>query len=461
MRRAALLLACLTCLTCVHDGFGLRTSSRFRNTPSVETSKKQSRVEAAAFRSQSSRHFIATPTSNPLRILATLFFTLHPSATAAVGARSALAECSPALACSHPALLSARTWFTRLSAMSVIPKQDKNATLTSRRAEDENAPGQRLDSSKRDTGFLGSAAAGGVAACMATVVFHPVDTIKTVLQRGGGNSAVHALGIKGLYRGVLPAAFSMMPACAVRMGSYEVLKSALLRTALLQSIPSSVLVFLASACSVVVSCSVRAPLDMVKTRVQADASVSAMTALRKAWGTGGLAGLSGMYRGAGLALARDVPFFGFNLLIYEQLKATLLARKADALRSTLPQQSASNRPALASQAPGSTSVASPTLSPFELLLIGFAAQGIAGFLTNPADALKTRVQSGAAASMGAALQSILKEGGPKALFAGAGMRVAWIAPQGCVYYPVYEMVQKFIGESRLQANAQTVIDSEL
>jgi len=27
---------------------------------------------------------------------------------------------------------------------------------------------------------------------------------------------------------------------------------------------------------------------------------------------------------------------------------------------------------------------------------------------------------------------------------GAGMRVVWIAPQGCVYYPVYELVQRIM-----------------
>ena len=67
------------------------------------------------------------------------------------------------------------------------------------------------------------------------MAFHPLDTVKTVLQRGGASGTaamrVRALGAAGLYRGVLPAAFSMMPACAVRMGAYEVLKSTLLQHA--------------------------------------------------------------------------------------------------------------------------------------------------------------------------------------------------------------------------------------
>ena len=77
---------------------------------------------------------------------------------------------------------------------------------------------QRLK--QRDTSFVRSAAAGGAAAAAATVAFHPLDTVKVVLQGGAGFAALRGLGARGLYRGVLPAAFSMMPACAVRMGAY-------------------------------------------------------------------------------------------------------------------------------------------------------------------------------------------------------------------------------------------------
>ena len=71
-----------------------------------------------------------------------------------------------------------------------------------------------------------------------------------------------------------------------------------------------------------------------------------------------------------------------------------------------------------------------------MLLLGAAAQGIAGLSTNPLDALKTRVQAGGAADVGAALRGILAADGPAGLMRGATMRVLWVAPQGCVYYPI-------------------------
>ena len=81
------------------------------------------------------------------------------------------------------------------------------------------------------------------------------------------------------------------------------------------------------------------------------------------------------------------------------------------------------------------------------MLIGAAAQGVAGLITNPADVLKTRVQAGAALGVGAALRGALRDGGPAALMRGSAMRVIWIAPQGCVYYPMYEAVQRVLGGS--------------
>ena len=129
---------------------------------------------------------------------------------------------------------------------------------------------------KGDSTFLHSALAGGAAAATATVAFHPIDTLKTVMQRStrpsGLRPAVAALGARGLYRGVVPAALSMMPACAVRMGAYESAKRFLLRLrdeGRLQ-LPASYLIAFASATSVVVSVSVRAPLDLVKTQERAE-----------------------------------------------------------------------------------------------------------------------------------------------------------------------------------------------
>mmetsp|Transcript_20927 Transcript_20927/g.72189 ORF Transcript_20927/g.72189 Transcript_20927/m.72189 type:complete len:296 (-) Transcript_20927:195-1082(-) len=285
----------------------------------------------------------------------------------------------------------------------------------------------------RDTSFARPAIAGAAAACAATVVFHPIDTLKTVLQRGGqGNAAtvVRSLGgIGSLYVGVMPAAVSMGAACAVRMAVYEVTKNRLVRDGggapsgePLLPLPTSALIAVSSGLSVVVSAMVRAPLDMVKTQMQAAGgsgasgrSSSSAAVLRSAFAERGVPGL---YRGAGLALARDVPFFSLNLVLYERLR---LARR---------RQRASSRGATCSR---------EELPVYEAILIGGVSQGFAGFATNPIDVLKTRVQAGVAGSASDAFRNVLRDGGLRALMRGALTRTAWVALQGCVYYPVYEL----------------------
>ena len=295
----------------------------------------------------------------------------------------------------------------------------------------------------RETSFIRSALAGAFAAGTATIAFHPLDTIKTVLQHSATarvatassvssssrsaaaaaapSATLSAVSVRGLYRGVVPATLSMAPACAFRMGVYEVVKAPLLRSELASSLaPPSALIALASAVSVVCSQVVRAPLDMVKTRIQSGSDASSLEALSSAWRSGGLAGI---YRGAGVLLARDVPFFSINLALYESLKASVLERRGGG---------------------GADGGSAASFTMVDTVLVGAIAQGVAAWWTNPIDLLKTRVQSAppdARLRMGAALREVLAESGPSGLLRGAGMRVAWIAPQGCVYYPAYELVQ--------------------
>lgn len=274
-----------------------------------------------------------------------------------------------------------------------------------------------MDVTEPERTLASSAAAGACAAVAATVAFHPLDTIKTVLQQQAGrprllSHALAPLGATGLYRGVTAAALSMMPACAVRMGSYEVLKGWLPHLAP-GYISSGASVTIASSTSVIVSAFVRAPLDMVKVQLQAGAANSMQQALRGALKNG----VRGLYRGAGLSLLRDVPFFSINLVVYEELRALSISFRT----------------------PSEASTSSVTTQ--DAFLIGAVSNGFGGFCTNPLDALKTRVQTGVASNMRTAFGSLIKDDGLRGLMRGAGMRVLFIAPQGCVFFPVYEFVQ--------------------
>ena len=280
----------------------------------------------------------------------------------------------------------------------------------------------------RDTSFARSAMAGAAAACSATIVFHPIDTVKVVLQRGASTptsivqstklTSAHIVwsigGFSRLSVGVVPASVSMAAACAVRMGVYEVTKEKLIgdgTRAPLLPFSTSGLIALSSGFSVVVSSMVRSPLDMIKTQMQSGTASGMVAGVTSAYASSGIVGL---YRGAGLALMRDVPFFSINLSLYEFTRGIVEERKQTSHVSFL-----------------------------QTTLIGGVVQGIAGFTTNPIDVLKTRVQSGRAENMIDAIQTVLKEGAVRGFMRGALYRTMWIAPQGSVYYPIYELVQNW------------------
>jgi hypothetical protein len=198
------------------------------------------------------------------------------------------------------------------------------------------------------------------------------------------------------------------------MGAYETFKSQLLLARPYPALlPAPGLVALSSALSVIVSAVVRAPLDMIKTQVQAGAAPSVGAALRTACQGGSLAAVGNFYRGAHLTLLRDVPFFTLNLVMYEELKAAAVDKAAASRRSSngsshgvggsgvggsggvigAGESEAGQGPsAQGSSAQGASVVA---LASGEAVWLGAVAQGVAGFATNPVDVLKTRVQSGA------------------------------------------------------------------
>jgi len=284
----------------------------------------------------------------------------------------------------------------------------------------------RLSASQPPRTLLGSAFAGACAAGAATIPFYPVDTVKTVLQSQTASSSsadprlwrtLSSFRLRGLYVGLVPAATAMAAGCSVRMGSYEVFKQRLPQLPVIGSSPGTV-VFLSSVLSVVASATVRVPLDLLKTQVQAGVQRSTLEAFRHAAANGPM----GFMRGASLSLMRDVPYFSINLLIYEKAREHTIRRRA-------PDRAAAG-------GKGNSAVDSS-----EAFLLGAAAQGVAAFATNPIDVLKTRVQAGAAQDIRSALRQLIQHYGYRGFFRGAFMRVVWIAPQGCIYYPVYEAVQ--------------------
>ena len=302
---------------------------------------------------------------------------------------------------------------------------------------------------------LASAASGAFA----RLCCHPLDTCKSRLQvqteRASTNRTMykHTLdalrqtlrheGVRGLYRGFAVTAIGAIPATCLYLTSYDVFKQRLSGMSALEGSPGGVaftIPFCAGMLAETLSCVLWVPIDVLKERLQVQASPAAAVsraipvyrgsahAIRSVWAH---EGLRGMYKGYGATLLSFGPFSALYFVFYEQFKPDKDSQTASATLGT-----------------------------------AALAGSLASFLTNPLDLVKLRlqVQRGAAAGRNAAVKSvsvaepastqyrsvlhgittIMRTEGILALFKGAGARVAFHAPSTAITMSAYETFKKMI-----------------
>jgi solute carrier family 25 protein 38 len=147
-------------------------------------------------------------------------------------------------------------------------------------------------------------------------------------------------------------------------------------------------------------------------------------------------GLRGLFAGFGATAARDAPYAGLYVLFYEQLKRrfSLMANKS------------TNNETQATTVSSSSSINFAS---------GAAAAGMATAITNPFDAVKTRLQLMPAkyGNMVHATRLMLQEDGIRSLFGGLGLRMARKAISSALAWTVYEELI-LRAERRLERNHQ-------
>jgi solute carrier family 25 protein 38 len=130
-------------------------------------------------------------------------------------------------------------------------------------------------------------------------------------------------------------------------------------------------------------------------------------------------GFRGLFAGFGATAARDAPYAGLYVLFYEQLKRRLAPVAVKDSNSDAPARSSS-----------------PSIN----FVSGAAAAGIATAITNPFDAVKTRLQLMPAkyGNMVRAVRIMIHEDGMRSLFGGLGLRMARKAFSSALAWTVYE-----------------------
>ncbi|KAJ1610789.1 putative mitochondrial carrier protein [Cryptosporidium canis] len=302
---------------------------------------------------------------------------------------------------------------------------------------------------KGDIPFWKHSVAGSIAGVMEHSCFFPLDTIKTCLQSGrieglkGGRGMiafVRSNGIGSLFRGFPAVVFGNVPAHASMFTTYEFSKRLMSRItnrieswsqdkpAKLHSTNMSILnsVISPAVCGGLSTIShdvIATPLDVVKQRLQVGSykgmSDCIITMLKKE-------GICSFYRSLPITLFMNIPQTGLFVLLNENIKS-FVGEKKDSLRQNT----------------------------FNFVIAGISG-GIAGFITNPLDVIKTKLQTQAChvshreagrviyPSVKKAFFDTLRKQGIRGMYSGAMARAFLIAPSYALCWGTYETVKNLL-----------------
>lgn len=262
---------------------------------------------------------------------------------------------------------------------------------------------------------LKSALAGGLSCALSTSLMHPIDTIKTRVQASTLTfpeiiSKLPQIGVRGLYRGSIPAILGQFSSHGLRTGIFEASKLVLVNVA--PTLTEIQVQSISSFCSTFLGTAVRIPCEVLKQRLQAGIFDNVGEAIVGTWHQDGF---KGFFRGTGATLCREVPFYVAGMGLYAESKKVV-------------QQ-----------------VLGRELEAWETIAVGALSGGLAAVVTTPFDVMKTRMMTapqGRPVSMSLVAYSILRHEGPLGLFKGAVPRFFWIAPLGAMNFAGYELAKK-------------------
>ncbi|KAH8740205.1 mitochondrial carrier protein [Cryptosporidium ryanae] len=304
---------------------------------------------------------------------------------------------------------------------------------------------------KGDIPFWKHSIAGSCAGIMEHSCFFPLDTIKTCLQTGkiggifGSNGLYSYLKLNGfnsLFNGFSAAVLGNIPAHASLFTTYEASKKIMekIGTKSIQkegknsrfgAVRSKIYDYLVSPtiCGGISTIShdiISTPIDVVKQRLQLG-SYSGIrscifTILKEE-------GVNPFFRSLPITLFMNIPQTGLFVLINENLKLLFKDVKKDSLRG----------------------------KSFNFVLAGLSG-GLAGFLTNPLDLIKTRLQTQTCytSRLGSntvlyptvrkTVMDICKKNGIKGMYKGALFRALLIAPSYAICWGTYETVKNALSD---------------
>lgn len=271
--------------------------------------------------------------------------------------------------------------------------------------------------------FLKSFLAGSFSGTCSTLLFQPLDLIKTRIQNasksGSGNGMitlfVHVLKnekLLGLWRGTIPSITRCVPGVGMYFSSLH-----WLQTNFGSSNPSSVESFCFGVLARSFAGATLLPVTVIKTRYESGvyAYNSLSEALVKIYKN---EGRKGLFSGLAPTLFRDAPFSGIYLMFYSQAKKLVPL-------SVREQVSA---------------------APINFCC-GIASGALASAITQPADVIKTKMQlyPQQYSSVPISITLVLKENGVTGFFSGMVPRVVRRTLMASMAWTVYEQIINYTG----------------
>lgn len=287
------------------------------------------------------------------------------------------------------------------------------------------------------------------------LLLQPADLLKTrVQQQSGSMSLIQTFGdiVKGpnnaltqLWRGTLPSVirtglgsalyFSTLNALRQRVASFNIIALSGASRKISGTDSSSSLPRLSNMANLATGAVARASAGMVMMpvtviKVRYESSLYSYRSISEA-GKAILKteGIKGFFTGFGATAIRDAPYAGLYVLFYEESKQRLSQLQSATISAEelrLPTEMASSK-----------SVSINFLS-------GVLAAGLATAITNPFDAVKTRLQLMPEnyGNMIKASQRMIREEGFKSFFNGLGLRMGRKAISSALAWTIYEELIK-------------------
>ncbi|CAD6572965.1 MAG: hypothetical protein ASARMPREDX12_005609 [Alectoria sarmentosa] len=293
--------------------------------------------------------------------------------------------------------------------------------------------------------------AGLATGCLSATLLQPADLLKTRVQQSHSTSLGITLrqilagpdSLKQLWRGTLPSVIRTGVGSALYFSSLNALRQYIAKSNVLMSTgvvqlsagnaqySSSSLPRLSNLANMATGAMARAsagffmmPITVIKVRYE-----SSLYSYKSIWGAGTAIlkneGIRGFFSGFGATAIRDAPYAGLYVLFYEQSKRRLSQIQEATLLAEIPNSEGGMK--------SSTSLSINFLS-------GVLAAGFATAITNPFDAVKTRLQlmPGKYSNMIIAARRMVEEDGVRTFFDGLGLRMGRKALSSALAWTLYE-----------------------